>query len=374
MLEFVSQRDPFELRELASTARKFAEARLGTVGFQREHFNDMGELGLAGMCLDEAVGGSSFDSLSIAATIFEIARVQLGPAIYLSVHQMVSKLIQNYWEAPDKQSLLSELAAGTKLGAYCLTEASAGSDASSLKTTARQESSGDWLLNGEKIYITSAGLADVYLVFARTSDSARSSITAFLVTKESRGIEFGPAERKMGAEGSPIGSVLLRDCRVPADRVVGGVGEGYRIALSGLNGGRINIAAAACGLSSAAITLARSHLSERSQFGSPLKDFQGLQFMIAEMAMKLRAAVLVTRDAAGELDRAPTVNWPASIAKCFASDRAMEITTDAVQLFGGAGYLADYKVEQLMRDAKMLQIVEGTNQIQRVLIARSLFG
>ncbi len=376
MNSFTSPLDSSELRELGSVVAKYAQERASRhaddeIEYRRADFEDMAKLGLSGMSLPEKFGGTDFDALSIATALFEISRAEMGPAIYLSVHLMVCKLISSWIEDETHLALLQDMAAGKKLGAFALTEASAGSDASALKTSAISQ--GDaYLLNGEKIYITSSGQADVYLVFARTSDEGKRGISAFIVPATSEGISFGAKEGKMGCEGSPIASVLFENCRVPQSAMLGKAGDGYKIALSGLNGGRVNIAAAACGVSAHALELATSYAQERKQFGKPISDFQGLQFMLADMAIRLRASIELTRNAAALLDHGTSSNGPASIAKCFATDSAMAITTDAVQIFGGAGYLRDYPVEGLMRDAKMLQIVEGTNQIQRLVISREL--
>ncbi len=372
MLEFISQSDTFELREFSKVVRRFAESQLGELtDFRRADFAAMGALGLTGMSLSEKVCGSASSQLEISAAIFEIARAQLGPAIYLSVHSMVSKLIEQFGAATNQQ-ILEELAAAKKLGAFCLTEAHAGSDASALRTQA--EDAGDsWILRGEKIYITSGTVADVYLVFARTGEHQTKGISAFVVERGTPGLTTGPAEKKMGCHGAPICSIHFDNCRIPKGALLGNVGDGYSIARFGLNGGRISIAACACGLASTALQLAAEHATHRKQFGAELATFQGLQFMLADMAMKLQASILLTRHAATLLDAGAEEKGPASMAKCFATDRAMEITTDGVQLLGGAGYLEDYKVERLMRDAKMLQIVEGTNQIQRSIISRWLF-
>jgi len=357
---------------IAETAKKFSESNVGSGperGFERAQFTKMSELGFSGATVPETLGGLDLTTLQISILLFEIARRELAPAIYLSVHQMVSKIVSKFGTGAALEKFIGQLASGQALGAFCLTEASAGSDAAALKTTA-QETSDGFILNGEKIYITSAGNADLYLVFARTSADLKNGISAFLITKDASGISFGEPEKKMGCEGSPIANVTLTDCFVPKTQLVGGLGEGYKIALSGLTGGRISIASCACGLASRALELAQQHASERVQFGKSISEFQGIQFMLADMWMKTRAAILMTRDAA-QTDAAHAL-LHASAAKCFATDRAMEVTTDAVQILGGAGYLKDYEVERLMRDAKMLQIVEGTNQIQRIVIAREI--
>lgn len=375
VFSFTAETDPFETRELCTQARKFAESTLkvspgDTPVFRRDDFDAMGTLGLCGMSVSEDCGGSNLTDLDIAAVLFELARVQLGPAVYLSVHAMASRILA---AQPIHKKLVGELASGTKLGAFCLTEPAAGSDAGSIQTRA-EKTTGGYEITGEKIYITSGGVADVYVVFARTGGPGPSGISAFAVERGASGMSFGRPEKKMGCEGAPICSVHFERCAVAESSLLGAEGEGFRIALSGLNGGRINIAASACGVASRALELATAYLGGREQFGKRLSDFQGLQFLVADLAVALRASILLTRDAATGTEKGQSASAAAAMAKCFATDAAMRITTDAVQLFGGAGYLAEYEVERLMRDAKMLQIVEGTNQIQRMLIARAILG
>jgi alkylation response protein AidB-like acyl-CoA dehydrogenase len=376
--DFIFEDDSDEARELARTVEKFASETISLASgalpeFRRSDFEKMARLGLCGASLPESAGGSSLTHLQIAAIIFALARHQLGPAIYLSVHLMVSRLISSWSGVVDRAALLKSLADGSTLGAFCLTESQAGSDASAIRTRAVRVENG-WKLNGEKIYITSGSVADCYLVFARTGDDPKKGISAFVLPKKTPGLTTSTPEKKLGCEGAPIASVTFADCLLPSEGLLGAEGDGYKIALSGLTGGRINIAAAACGLSSRAIEIASSHAKSRKQFGSPISEFQGIQFMLADMTAAHRASVLLTRDACREADRARKASAEAAIAKCFASDSAMKTTTDAVQILGGAGYLQEYEVERLMRDAKMLQIVEGTNQIQRLLIARHVLG
>ncbi|MFN8388975.1 MAG: acyl-CoA dehydrogenase family protein [Bdellovibrionota bacterium] len=377
MNEFILDSDSELLRDLSSSVRKFADSNLLVTSdpprFRREDFDALAKLGLTGMSVPEQHGGTPMSALAIATAIFDLARAQLGPAIYLSVHLMVSKLLSSAASNEYQTERLMKLASGELLGAFCLTEAEAGSDAANLKTKAEPSNDG-YRLTGEKLYITSGGVADLYLVFARTAAAGAEGISAFLVEKSAPGLSFGKHERKMGCEGAPIASVHFDGCFVPTAARLGAEGTGYKLALSGLQGGRVNIAAAACGIGSKALEIAARHLRTRRQFGQPLAGFQGLQFMLSDMATALRASVLLTREAANDLDSGSKRTPSASMAKCFATDSAMRITTDAVQLLGGAGYIAEYEVERLMRDAKMLQIVEGTNQIQRLLIARSLVG
>ncbi|MBX7138719.1 MAG: acyl-CoA dehydrogenase family protein [Oligoflexia bacterium] len=368
--------------EICQSVRRLAQAEIQK--YQNEPFfgtvprgllRAFATLGVTALNIEEQWGGLAASPTTIALALEEIAASDCGVAIWLSVHNMVSGLVQRFGNQEQRQRYLPKLASGDFLAAFCLTEPSAGSDAKALKTEARPEGA-NFILNGEKCYITSAGFADLYLVFARTTKGTdRKGISVFLVEADSPGLQISPPDKKMGAELSPIASLAFVDCVVPKTQLVGEIDNGYRIALGGLAGGRINIAAIANGVSRSAIELATAHLKERAQFGKKLIEFQGLQFMLADMQMKFEAARLLTLRAAHLLEKDPSDKQnrlQPSIAKCFASDAAMSITTDAVQLLGGAGYIKHYRVEQLMRDAKMLQIVEGTNQIQRMVIAREL--
>jgi alkylation response protein AidB-like acyl-CoA dehydrogenase len=370
--------------QMRSVVRAFAQREippylnLTSVQFPRELFHKSAKLGLCGLAIPEEFGGISASAEMSAAVYTELAAVNLGPAIFLSVHNMVCSLITKFGSPEQKSLYLPSLASGEMLAAFALTEPGAGSNASALRSTAVLDNSGDmYTLNGEKCWITSAGFADLYLSFARTSgeQGERKGISAFLVLASDSGLHCATPEVKMGCELSPIASVSFVDCQLPAARGMGTVGEGYAIALGGLASGRINIAACANGLARASIQKAYQFLSERKQFGQLLVEFQGLQFMLADMQMRLEAAELLTINAARTLDRDPESRenrLQPSIAKCFATDAAMQTCTDAVQLLGGAGYVREYEVERFMRDAKMLQIVEGTNQIQRQIIAQEM--
>ena len=341
----------------------------------RALFATLAQQGIAGATIGVNYSGLGLDSFIYAKIIEELAAEDLGVAVFISVHSMVSNLIEKFASTTIKEKYLPALASGTLLGAFALTEPSAGSDAGALKMRAVNDKN-SYILNGEKCYITSAGFADLYLVFAKTNpEKQKAGISAFLVPADSPGLSISKPEKKMGAHLSPIASLSFANVSVPEDHRIGAEDNGYAVALSGLAGGRINIAACALGVARTALSRALKHVQERSQFGSKIAEFQGIQFMLADMQMKLEAARLLTRDAAAQLASAPEARAnriKASMAKCYATDAAMDITTDAVQLLGGAGYIAEYGVEQLMRDAKMLQIVEGTNQIQRAVIAREM--
>ncbi|MBX7143711.1 MAG: acyl-CoA dehydrogenase family protein [Oligoflexia bacterium] len=339
----------------------------------RELFKAFAGIGLTGLSIPDEFGGLGADPWTCALTFEEIAAIDLGPAIFTSVHSMVSGIVTRAGNKSQKEKYLPRMASGELLGAFALTEPSAGSDASGLRTTAQQDGK-DFVLNGSKCYITSAGWADLYIVFAKTGKEDKA-ISAFVVEAGTPGLIISSPEKKMGCELSPIASLTFENMRIPAQQLLGELHRGYAIALSGLAGGRINIASCANGIARSALTRARVHLMEREQFGQKLSAFQGLQFMLADMQMKYEAARLLTWKAAHELAANPNAvgaKAGSSIAKCFATDAAMSISTDAVQLLGGAGYIKDYDVERYMRDAKMLQIVEGTNQIQRVVLAREI--
>ena len=371
-----------ELEEIRQTVRTFALKEIPPLQ-NSEHGNQfpeslwkkIGEAGLAGINVPEDFDGIGLTATAIMTVIEELAKIDLGPAIFLGVHSMVSGIVLRHGTDAQKKKYLPQLASGKMLGAFALTEPQAGSDAAELKSFAEKKDGG-FILNGQKCYITSAGSAGLYVVFAktRTDAPARQSISAFLLEAPVQGLTVSAPEKKMGCELSPIASLYFDNIKLPADALIGTLHEGYKVALSGLAGGRINIAASANGLSSSAIELAKRHLLERVQFGQPLASFQGLQFMLADMMMQYEAARLLTLQAADELTTTKQSKMKASMAKCFATDSAMKITTDAVQLLGGAGYLKEYSVERLMREAKMLQIVEGTNQIQRMVIAKEILA
>jgi alkylation response protein AidB-like acyl-CoA dehydrogenase len=376
-----------ELKTIIDSANKLAKSEFlkyqtnkyyNTV--PRELFKKLAEVGFTGLSIDQKYDGCYYSSTLTAKVLEELAKVDSGVSIFLSVHLMVAGLISKHGNEEQKNSFLPKLAKGELLGAFALTEAEAGSDASNLKTSAKKQGD-NWILNGEKCYITSAGFADLYIVFAKSEASVESEeknkICAFIVNATQEGIDVSPPEKKMGAELSPIASISFKNVVLKNSQLIGAENSGYKIALSGLAGGRINIAAIACGISSNAIEIAKNYMLERKQFGKKISEYQGLQFMIADMVIKLEASRQLTYLASKTLDenKSKKLNriYPA-YAKCFSSDSCMQITTDAVQLLGGAGYIKEYKVESLMRAAKMLQIVEGTNQIQRMLIAKEILS
>lgn len=351
-----------------------AEAWDETNYFPREIYRKMAELGLLGMTTPEEYGGSALSRLSNALVYEELAKGEMATAVGLSVHNMVTGSIARFGNQEQRQRWVSELASGDLLGAFSLSEAASGSDAASLQCRATYHND-IYMLNGTKMWVTNGGEADIYLVMARTSDSkGAAGISCFVLEKGTPGFSFGKTERKMGLHSSPTRELIFENCEVPLANRLGEEGQGFKIALSSLDGGRINIGAIAVGVAQAAFETARTYSREREQFGQPISSFQGIQFMLADMAMKIEAARLLVYEAAYKLDEGQNASMYASMAKCFATDMAMEVTTNAVQVLGGAGYVRDYPVERYMRDVKVAQIFEGTNQIQRVVIARSLLG
>ncbi len=342
--------------------------------FSRATFNYMSELGLAGMSIPEEYGGTELDNLTIALVLEEIAQGCAATATYLAVHNMVAGVIHKFGTVEQKLKWLPVMGSGKKLGAFCLTEPNAGSDAAGIQTTARAE--GDYyVINGSKIYITSGGEAEVYVVVVKTGGKKKSAaISTFIVEKGTPGFTFGKTERKMGLNASPNRELVFQDCRIPKENILGSPGQGFKIAMTALESGRINIGSIAVGLAQAALDTAVQYAKERRQFGRPIAGFQGIQFMMADMATDIEAARALVQRAAFLLDRRKYARTMVAMAKKFATDAAMRITTDAVQIMGGCGYIKEYPVERYMRAAKVLQILEGTNQIQRLIIAKDLLG
>jgi alkylation response protein AidB-like acyl-CoA dehydrogenase len=342
--------------------------------FPREVYTKMAELGLMGMTTPEEYGGSALSRMTNALVYEELAKGEMATAVGLSVHNMVTGSLARYGNAEQRGRWVRKLAGGQLLGAFSLSEAGSGSDAASLQCRAERQDD-CYLLNGSKMWVTNGGEADIYLVMARTSPgNSASGISCFVVERGTPGFSFGKQERKMGLHSSPTRELLFEHCAIPVANAVGEEGQGFKIALSSLDGGRVNIGAIAVGVAQAAFETASHYARARQQFGQSISAFQGIQFMLADMAMKIEAARLLVYEAAYKLDTGQNAGMYASMAKCFATDTAMEVTTNAVQVLGGAGYVRDYPVERYMRDVKVAQIFEGTNQIQRVVIARALLG
>jgi len=321
----------------------------------------------------EEYGGAGADALATVLVIEEIARVDMSASLIPAVNKLGSLPVQLAGSEELKKHYLGALARGEGGFSYCLSEPDAGSDAVAMKARAVRDGDG-WVLNGVKRWITNAGVSEYYTVMAVTDPEKRSKgISAFVVEKSDEGVSFGAPEKKLGIKGSPTREVYLDNVRIPADRMIGDEGTGFATAMKTLDHTRITIAAQALGIAQGALDYAKGYVKERKQFGKPIADFQGIQFMLADMAMKIAAARALTYQAAAASERLDSdLTFQGAAAKCFASDVAMEVTTDAVQLLGGYGYTRDYPVERMMRDAKITQIYEGTNQVQRIVMARNL--
>ena len=322
----------------------------------------------------EEYDGVGADALATSIVIEEVARVCASSSLIPAVNKLGSMPVILAGSKELKAKYLPPLARGEAMFSYGLSEREAGSDTAAMKTRARPDGD-DWVLSGQKSWITNAGVSDYYTVLAVTDPDGRrgANVSAFVVEKSDPGFSFGDKERKLGIKGSPTRELHFEDCRIPGDRMVGSPGEGLKIALRTLDHTRVTIGAQAVGISQGALDVALDYVKERRQFGSRIADFQGIQFMLADMAMTLEAARQMVYVAAAKSERGdPDLPFFGAAAKCYASDVAMRITTDAVQLLGGAGYVKDYPLERMMRDAKITQIYEGTNQIQRLVMARQL--
>ena len=367
------------VRELAEDKIAPAAADVDAAGrFPQEALDALTWAGLHAVHIPAAYGGQGADALATVIVIEEVARVCASSSLIPAVNKLGTVPVLLSGSEELKKRYLVPVARGEAMFSYALSEAGSGSDAAAMKTRAVRD--GDsWVLNGTKMWITNAGVSQYYTVMAATDpDRGARGISAFVVEKSDPGVSFGAPEKKLGIKGSPTRTVIFEDARIPADRMIGEEGSGFRTALSTLDHTRITIAAQALGIAQGALDCATGYVQQREQFGQPVAAFQGVQFMLADMAMKLEAARQLTYHAAIMSERAirgaklPALTFASSAAKCFASDAAMEITTDAVQLLGGYGYVKDYPVERMMRDAKITQIYEGTNQIQRMVMARQL--
>ncbi|MGW0874666.1 acyl-CoA dehydrogenase family protein [Streptomyces sp. NPDC002740] len=371
-----------EARDLMRLVRDLARREIAPVAaeeedagrFPRELFTLLSASGLLGLPYDSAYGGGDQPYEVYLQVLEELAAVRLTVGLGVSVHTLASYPLAAHGTDTQRAAHLPAMLGGGQLGAYCLSEPSSGSDAASLRTRAVREGGGDWVITGTKAWITHAGLADFYTVLARTGGAGASGITAFLVPGDAAGLSVAAPERKMGLKGSPTAQVHLDGVRIPDARRIGAEGQGFAIALAALDSGRLGIAACAVGLAQAALDEAVAWARLRRQFGRPIADFQGLRFLLADMATRIEAGRALYLAAARRRDTGRSFGRQAAMAKLHCTDAAMQVTTDAVQVLGGYGYTADFPVERYLREAKVLQIVEGTNQIQRMVIARHLLG
>ncbi|MEU0989574.1 acyl-CoA dehydrogenase family protein [Streptomyces sp. NPDC005953] len=379
--EFDLYRPSEEHDMLRDAIRALAEAKIAPHAaavdeesrFPQEALDALTANDLHAVHVPEEYGGAGADALATVIVIEEVARVCASSSLIPAVNKLGSLPLVLSGSEDLKKRYLGPLAKGDGMFSYCLSEPDAGSDAAGMKTRAVRD--GDsYVLNGVKRWITNAGVSEYYTVMAVTDPDKRSKgISAFVVEKSDAGVSFGAPEKKLGIKGSPTREVYLDNVRIPADRMIGAEGTGFATAMKTLDHTRITIAAQALGIAQGALDYAKGYVKERKQFGKPISDFQGVQFMLADMAMKLEAARQLTYAAAAKSERVDAdLTFFGAAAKCYASDAAMEITTDAVQLLGGYGYTRDYPVERMMRDAKITQIYEGTNQIQRIVMARNL--
>ena len=361
-------------------ARKFGEAQLlpHSEAWDRDsHFpvdviKQAAELGFAGIYVSEDVGGSALTRTDAALIFEQLSYGDVSTAAFISIHNMASWMIDTFGSDAQRQAWLPRLTSMELIASYCLTEPGAGSDAASLKTRAVREGD-DYVITGTKQFISGAGTSDVYVLMARTSDDGAKGVSTFIIEKDTPGLSFGANERKMGWKNQPTAQVILDGVRVPAANRIGEEGHGFRFAMAGLDGGRLNIAACALGGAQLALDKAVAYAKEREQFGKPIASFQNTAFKLADMETELQAARVMLYEAAGRLDRkAPDATRWCAMAKRFVTDTAFKVANDALQIHGGYGYLAGYGVERIVRDLRVHQILEGTNEIMRVIISRDM--
>lgn len=359
----------FAATHLAPHASEWDEKSIFPVDTMRQ----AAELGLATIYVRDDVGGSGLGRLD-AALIFEaLSAGCVSTAAFMSIHNMASWMIDRFGSQEQRQAFLPRLSTMELIASYCLTEPGSGSDAAALRTTARQEGN-EYILNGAKQFISGAGTSDIYVTMVRTGGDGPEGISCLVIPKDTPGLSFGAQERKMGWKSQPTAQVIFENARIPVANRLGAEGEGFKIAMQGLDGGRINIGACSLGPAGAALEAAQAYMKERQQFGRPLAAFQGLQFKLADMATELDAARLMIYRAAHALDnRLPNTTMHCAMAKRFATDVGFRVVNDALQIHGGYGYTKDYPMERWLRDLRVHQILEGTNEIMRVIVARDLF-
>jgi alkylation response protein AidB-like acyl-CoA dehydrogenase len=371
-----------EQAAIQETALAFAKERIAphaaewdeTGHFPVDVIRETAPLGIATIYVPTEQGGSGLTRMDGALIMEALGYGCPAIAGYISIHNMVAWMLAKHGSPEQVAAWMPKLASMEWLSSYCLTEPGAGSDAAALKTTARRAGN-HYVLNGSKQFISGAGATDLYFVFARTGDEGPGGISAFVVMKDTPGFSFGANEKKMGWNAQPTRQLIFEDCKVPAANRIGAEGQGFKLAMSGLDGGRINIGACSLGAAWTALEKARAYMLERKAFGRPIADFQALQFKLADMATELEAARLMVYRAADAIDRAdPQASMYSAMAKRLATDLGFKICNDALQVHGGYGYLKDFGIEKLVRDLRVHQILEGTNEIMRVVISRKLLG
>jgi butyryl-CoA dehydrogenase len=377
----------FELTEeqnlIRDMVREFAEKEVAPSAAERDEeerfdrplmFGRLAELGLTGIVFPEQYGGAGADYISYAIAVEELSRVCASTGVTLSAHlSLGTNPIFLFGTEEQKMKFLVPMAQGEKMGAFGLTEPSAGSDAGGTKTTAVRDGN-EWILNGTKIFITNAGEAETYVVFARTDKQAQKhhGISAFIVEKGTPGFTFGKKEKKMGIRSSPTMELVFEGCRIPKENLLGEEGKGFKVAMKTLDGGRVGIASQALGIAQGALDASVAYARERKQFDASIASFQGVQFQLADMATQIEAARLLVYKAAYRASAGLSYSQESAMAKLMASETAMRVTTQAVQIHGGYGYTRDFPVERMMRDAKITEIYEGTSEVQRIVIGAAL--
>ncbi|MGH6949830.1 MAG: acyl-CoA dehydrogenase family protein [Vitreimonas sp.] len=365
---------------IVGTARDYAQDKLRPNAARWEHegldrgvLEELAALGFAGIYVGEQHGGSGLTRLDAAMIFEELSRGCVATAAFLSIHNMCAWMIDSFGNDEQRTRWLPELASMRKIASYCLTEPGSGSDAAALRTTARPDGNATYVINGSKAFISGAGFSDLYVLMCRTGEDGPKGVSTVLVEDGTEGLSFGKKEDKMGWRAQPTAIVNFEDCRVPVENRIGPEGEGFKYAMKGLDGGRLNIAACALGGAQDALDRATAYVKERKQFGKRILDFQNTQFTLADMETELAASRALLHQAARKLDaKAPDATKYCAMAKRFVTDAAFKVADQALQLHGGYGYLADYEVERIVRDLRVHRILEGTNEIMRVIISRDL--
>ncbi|MEC7162720.1 MAG: acyl-CoA dehydrogenase family protein [Pseudomonadota bacterium] len=360
----------FAMAEMAPNAMRWDEEKI----FPTDVLQELAQLGFAGVYIGEEYGGSGLGRFEAALVFEALSAGCTSTAAYLTIHNMASWMIDSFGNEDQRAKFIPPLMRMDMMASYCLTEPGSGSDAAAMRSRAQRD--GDhYILNGSKAFISGAGYSDLYVAMVRTGDEGANGVSCFLVEKDTPGLSFGANERKMGWNSQPTAQVIFEDCRVPAENLLGNEGDGFKFAMKGLDGGRLNIAACSLGTAQRAFDKALAYAGEREQFGNRISDFQAIQFKLADMATELQAARLMLYDAARALDsNDPERTKRSAMAKRFVTDAGFNIANEALQIHGGYGYLQDYEVERMVRDLRVHQILEGTNEIMRVIIARHLLN
>ena len=365
---FYDMAKDFAIKKMAPNAEKWDEEKIFPVDTLRE----LARLGFGGIYVNPDLGGSGLSRLDSTLIFEALSHGCTSTAAFLSIHNMANWMIDSFGSNELKESIVPDLCTMNKIASYCLTEAGAGSDAGNLKTKAVKD--GDYyIVNGTKSFISGGGYSDVYVTMVRTGDKSAAGISTLMIEKDSQGISFGAQEKKMGWNSQPTAQVIFEDCRVPIKNLLGNEGDGFKIAMKGLDGGRLNIAACSLGTAQSAFERSVEYVGDREQFGKKIQDFQSIQFKLADMATELEASRLMLRTAANKVDKnTPDKTKSAAMAKRFVTDLGFKIVNEALQIHGGYGYLKDYPLERNLRDVRVHQILEGTNEIMKVIISREI--